>query len=88
MDYRVQLSAEAIQTLAGLDKLVAVRITRRLEWLAHNFYSIKPEPLKGGFSDFYKYRIGDYRVLYFVSRNDRVIFIRSLGHRRDVYKQK
>ena len=88
MEYRLQLSAEAVQALTKLEKAAAWRITQRLGWLAQNIGNIKPEPLKGEYSGFYKYRIGDYRAIYFISHPEQTIFVRSLGHRSNVYKMK
>ena len=34
----------------------------------------------------FRYRIGDYRVLYDVYDEDEVVLILVVGHRRDVYK--
>ena len=34
----------------------------------------------------YKLRVGDYRVIADIEENRRVIVVRSLGHRRNIYK--
>ena len=34
----------------------------------------------------YKLRVGDYRVIADIEENRRVIIVRSLGHRRNIYK--
>ncbi|MCY7323289.1 MAG: type II toxin-antitoxin system RelE/ParE family toxin [Phormidesmis sp. CAN_BIN36] len=36
-------------------------------------------------SDFFKLRVGDYRVLYDFSREDQVIAVIRVKHRREVY---
>jgi len=42
--------------------------------------------LKGRFAGLRKYRVGDYRVIYAILRND--VLILRIGRRRDVYKKK
>jgi mRNA interferase RelE/StbE len=42
------------------------------------------KPLKGDFRGCYRYRFGDYRVIYSVI-NEEVIILR-IGNRKDVYK--
>ncbi|NOR82244.1 MAG: hypothetical protein GQ526_01990 [Ardenticatenales bacterium] len=37
-------------------------------------------------SRFCKLRVGDYRVLYQVLRDEQTIVIHQVGHRRDVYR--
>lgn len=56
-------------------------------WLAENFDSIKPEPLAGPFSGLCKLRVGDYRVIYQAHREKKVLTVRLLGHRREIYSQ-
>jgi mRNA interferase RelE/StbE len=41
--------------------------------------------LKGRFAGLRRYRVGDYRVIYFLQENE--ICILRIGHHRDVYKQ-
>ncbi len=42
--------------------------------------------LKGALREFWRYRIGDLRVLARIEREKLVILIVSVGHRRDVYR--
>ena len=66
---------------------MAGRVLKKLRWLAENFDSIKPEPLAGPFSGLLKLRVGDYRVIYQANREKKVLTIRLLGHRREIYHQ-
>ena len=42
------------------------------------------KPLKGDFRGCYRYRFGDYRVIYSVVNQE--ILILRIGHRKDIYK--
>lgn len=84
--YELRLLAAAERALARLDRETAVRITKRTRWLAENLDAIQPEALKGQLSDLYKRRVGDYRLFYQVLRNERVIIVVAIGHRREVYR--
>jgi mRNA interferase RelE/StbE len=86
--YAIRLLKSASRELEGLDKGVATRIVRRLNWLAQNLDSINPEPLKGRLRGLYKLREGDYRIGYEILRGERVIIIHLIGHRREIYKLK
>ncbi len=86
--YRVEITADAESDLEQLDKSIAVRLYKRLKWLGENFERIVPEPLSGPLADLYKFRVGDYRVLYDVLREDHVLVIHRIRHRREVYKAK
>jgi len=42
--------------------------------------------LKGNFKDFYRYRIGDYRLFYKISEETVIVFIINIEARKDAYK--
>lgn len=85
--YQVNFRPRAAQDFENLDAVVAGRLLKKLRWLAENFDSIKPEPLGGPFSGLCKLRVGDYRVIYQANREKKVLTIRLLGHRREIYNQ-
>jgi mRNA interferase RelE/StbE len=41
--------------------------------------------LKGNFAGLYRYRVGDYRVIYEIREKELVIIIVKVGHRKDIY---
>ena len=41
-------------------------------------------PLKGDLSNYFKLRVGDYRVVYEIQENE--VIILCIKHRKDVYK--
>lgn len=86
--YRLRILEAAEQELAALDRQVANRVARRTRWLAENLDSIQPQPLTGQFSDLYKLRVGDYRVIYEILRGERTIVIHAIGHRREIYRSR
>ena len=62
-------------------------ILGRIRWLSEHFDDISPEPLKGKrWRGVYKLRAGDYRALYTINRNKRLLTVHAVGHRRDIYR--
>jgi mRNA interferase RelE/StbE len=86
--YSVRILKAAVGDLQRLDRAVARRIVRRLQWLAENLDAIKPIPLAGELSGLYKLREGDYRIIYEILHEERLILVHCVGHRRDVYRKK
>ncbi len=86
--YEIRLFEEAERNLERLDKTIARRILRKLHWLAENAEIIEPKGLKKNLSGFAKLREGDYRVIYQISHEEQIVFIRFVGHRREIYKNK
>ena len=47
----------------------------------------KGEPLKGKhLKEYWKYRIGSYRIIADINNNNLLIMVVRIGHRRDVYR--
>ncbi len=85
--YQVEFRPRAAQDFESLDPVVADRLLKKLRWLAENFDSLKPEPLTGPFAGLLKLRVGDYRVIYQANRERKVLTVRPVGHRREIYDQ-
>lgn len=82
-NFEVEYSEESLFQLRGLDISVARRIIKKIESTRndpHRFFV----RLVGRTE--YKLRVGDYRVIANIEENKNVIIIRSLGHRRNIYK--
>jgi mRNA interferase RelE/StbE len=85
MSYTVEFEPEAIEDLDKLDETIRERILTKINWLSNNFDQIKPQSLTGDLSNFFKLRVGDYRVLYDFSRAETLITVIRIRHRREVY---
>ena len=84
--YRVQFTDEAVRDLERLDPGVRRRILARLERLSGHAEEVQHQPLTGSLAGLYKLRVGDCRVLYDLLREERVILVHAIGHRRDIYR--
>jgi mRNA interferase RelE/StbE len=76
----------ASRQLKKLDPPVAKRMVDQIMWLAEHFEEIKPEALKGDLAGLFKYREGDYRIIYQPLREEKVVVIYEVGHRSEIYK--
>ncbi len=85
--YKVEFRPRAAREFESLDAEIAARVLKKVRWLAENLDSIKSESLSGPFSNLFKLRIGDYRVIYQADREKKLLIVRLLGHRREIYKE-
>ncbi len=85
--YHIRILEEASRELARLDKPVGRRIVERINWLSEKLNDIRPEPLRGDLIGLYKFRIGDYRVIYEIVHDEKTIVIHAIGHRREIYRK-
>jgi mRNA interferase RelE/StbE len=86
--YSIRILKPAVKELERLDRLTAKRIADRVQWISANLDTTKLYPLKGDLSGLFKIREGSYRIIFEILKNERTIIIHSIGHRRDIYKQK
>jgi mRNA interferase RelE/StbE len=86
--YRLRIIPTATRELERLDKPIARRIAERINWLAANLDDIRPEPYKGDLAGLYKFRVGDYRVIYQILHDEKVIVIHQVGHRSEIYRRR
>jgi mRNA interferase RelE/StbE len=86
--FRVRLLDAAARDLARLDKPEARRIVQRINWLASNFDTIRPEALSGDLAGFCKLRAGDFRVIYEMLDAEQILLVHAIGHRREVYRKR
>ncbi|MEX2515213.1 MAG: type II toxin-antitoxin system RelE/ParE family toxin [Candidatus Paceibacterota bacterium] len=83
--WKVYITPQAKETLNKLDTAVCERIEKKLRWLAENVDSVNHERLSGNYSDFFKLRVGDYRVLYRLRPESNLIRVDAAGHRSEIY---
>lgn len=84
--YQIRILKAAENELAHLDKPVGRRLVKRINWLAENLNNIRLEALIGDLAGLYKFRVGDYRVLYEILEDEQTIIIHKIGHRREIYR--
>jgi len=87
MTYKLLFLKEAVEEFKKLDKPVQRIIKEKLELLSQNPESLKNniKPLKGKYKGLYRLRVGDYRIIFQVKKEEVLIIIIRIGHRRDIY---
>ncbi len=81
MGHEVLLHPKVDKFLEKSDKELRKRIRNKLG-------ELKSEPEKGkrlSKSDFWRLRIGDYKAIYEIDRNEEKVVILFVGHRKNVY---
>ena len=82
MACKIEYKSSVARDLKQLDKKAARRVLQRLEKeLGEN--PDRGTPLSGQFKGLFKYRIGDYRVIYAKTRDG--ILVLKIGHRSKIY---
>jgi mRNA interferase RelE/StbE len=89
LTWRIEIGEKAKKDLAALDKTVAKRITAFLR----ERVAVLDDPrsigqaLKGSqLGNFWKYRVGDYRIVASIEDDALRILVVRIGNRKDVYR--
>jgi len=86
MAYRIEIKRTAQKDLLSLNQDIKSRIIEIIKSLAQKPKPIGSIKLKGSKNQF-RFRSGDYRILYEVYEKERLIIIFRIKHRKDSYKK-
>ena len=87
MAFNIVVDPSALKEFKRLKKGVPhifSRLVKSIDGLSHAPFDGKP--LQGNKKGCYSLREGDYRVIYEVYADDKVIHIIAAGHRREIYR--
>ena len=85
--YSVRLLPQARRFYADADRPLANKLARCFEQLEQN-PRIHPNitRLKGPLAGYYRFRVGDYRVIYRIEERGRIVIVAIIAHRREAYE--
>lgn len=79
-----KLAQEQFDHLAGGDRRVGRQLANAIERLA--LHPELGEFLTGAWKGYRKYRAGDYRIIYRIEHARLVVYVITIGDRKDVYR--
>ncbi len=88
MAWTIELSRTAARQFSKLDNPLKIRVKDFIVKLSamdnprHN-----GKIMQGQYSDYYRYRVGDYRLICHIEDSKMLITLIQLGHRKEVYKK-
>lgn len=85
--YKVVISKSAQKEFSKLDPFTAKKIKR---WIYDNLVNCENpyfngKQLRGNLSKYWRYRVGNYRILTEIDDLKIIIFIVKIGHRKCIY---
>ena len=86
MAWMIEFTPDAAKQLEKIGKENAKRIRTFLR------ERVQPDPrqqgkmLKGSQREFWRYRVGDFRILAHIEENRFVVLVVKLGHRKEIYR--
>jgi len=84
MNYDISLNRAAIKYLKRLDQAKRKKILLAIEGLKFNPPVGDIVPIKS-MSGFNHLRVGSYRAIFFVNHKEKTVYVRTIGHRGNIY---
>ncbi len=85
MAYRIEVTPRALKYLKALPTRERQRMADQIDALGNNPRPQNCKKLKGR-EDFYRIRVGDYRVVYRIEDDVLLILIVRIGDRKEIYE--
>jgi mRNA interferase RelE/StbE len=86
MVWEIIFTKKAQKQINELDKTIQSRLKKAIMEKLMTHPAAYLEPLLGDFGGYYKFRVGDYRLICSKEDDKLVVVIIELGHRREIYK--
>ena len=87
MEWRIELKAKASQAINKLDVQQRERIR---DFLKKQSTQSNPratgKALQGQLSGYWRYRVGDYRLICQIKDGELIILVIEIGHRKNIYR--
>ena len=84
--YKIIFDKSAEKDLVKLSSDIVRRLVKVINKLALNSRPPGCKKLKAADEDLYRVRCGDYRIVYAIAEEIKIINIRRVRHRKDIYR--
>ena len=81
--YKIRIKKSVKKDISAFDKKINQKLIKAIQSLQSNPYT-KAKKIIG--QEFYRVRVGKYRIVYEIIKKDLEIIIYKIGHRKDIYK--
>lgn len=84
--YDIKFKKKAYKELFKLPSIMIKKVAISIDELAVDPRPEGSKKLKGSNENLWRIRIGDYRVIYLIEDTIKIVEIRKIGHRKDIYE--
>ena len=84
--YTIFIKPSALKELGKLPKATVKKTEKVISSLSNEPRPTGVKKLKGIDEDLYRIRVGDYRIIYSIGDEIKIIDILKIGHRKEIYR--
>ncbi len=86
MPYTIAFTKQAVRVIQKMPRDTARMVNQKLEQIAEDPFASHPNVTKLQNREGYRLRVGDWRVIYMIQREQIVILVLKIGLRGEVYR--
>lgn len=86
MSYTVRIGRDAERDIADVHASVVPRLFKAIKALGQEPRPPGCKKLKGAHSESWRIRVGAYWIIYVIDDAVRIVEVREVGHRKDIYR--
>ncbi|HJD55407.1 MAG TPA: type II toxin-antitoxin system RelE/ParE family toxin [Rickettsia endosymbiont of Pyrocoelia pectoralis] len=85
MVYKVYWKSSALVDLSKLCSSISTPLKEKIDSYLIKSPQALGKPLTGKYRKLYRYRYGDYRVIYELDKKNKLVSVLRIGHRSEIY---
>ncbi len=85
--YELKIDKQAAKYIKKADELTRRRLISALTELAESPFSDPHVKRLKGYTDFFRKRVGDLRIIFEINQGELIVLILKIGSRGDIYKK-
>jgi mRNA interferase RelE/StbE len=87
--FNVVIERSAIKRLSKLDKAQQIMLFAYIKKTLEGYLNPREfgTPLKGTLKEYWRYRVGDYRIIADINDLEVKIIVIEVGHRKEIYQK-
>jgi mRNA interferase RelE/StbE len=84
--YQVELKKQPEKFIRQQDRRIQTQLFGAIRKLAENPRPPQAKKLEG-MDDLYRFRSGDYRIVYLIEDDKLIVLVVRIGHRKEIYRE-
>ncbi len=86
MSFSIRIRKQALKEIEKLPSKNSIEISKAIDSLSFEPRPVGCKKLKGQSETIWRIKVGDFRILYIIEDKIKIVEIRKIGNRKDVYK--
>ena len=86
MNYQVVFTRKAAKDIRQLNRADIPRVVEKAEALGDDPRPVGSKKLSGIQEEFWRIRVEQYRIIYQIEEEVKVVNVTKVGHRKDIYR--